>query len=158
MIRKAGGYKELAVADQNPVEVKESGEEKIPVISGTHYMDKELLDSYDIVFKTPGIVLPEKIENYKCQFVSQTGLFISKFRSQIVGITGTKGKSTTSTLLYHVLKENGEDVVLAGNIGIPVFDIVGRHYSGRGHCTGIILPSAGIYHCFSSYSGASESL
>ena len=72
MIRKAGGYKELAVADQNPVEVKESGEEKIPVISGTHYMDKELLDSYDIVFKTPGIVLPEKIENYKCQFVSQT--------------------------------------------------------------------------------------
>ena len=34
MIRKAGGYKELAVADQNPVEVKESGEEKIPVISG----------------------------------------------------------------------------------------------------------------------------
>ena len=123
MIRKAGGYKELAVADQNPVEVKESGEEKIPVISGTHYMDKELLDSYDIVFKTPGIVLPEKIENYKCQFVSQTGLFISKFRSQIVGITGTKGKSTTSTLLYHVLKENGEDVVLAGNIGIPVFDI-----------------------------------
>ena len=78
MIRKAGGYKELAVADQNPVEVKESGEEKIPVISGTHYMDKELLDSYDIVFKTPGIVLPEKIENYKCQFVSQTGLFIRK--------------------------------------------------------------------------------
>lgn len=123
MIRKAGGYKELAVADQNPVEVKESGEEKIPVISGTHYMDKEFLDSYDIVFKTPGIVLPEKIEKYKCQFVSQTGLFISKFRSQIVGITGTKGKSTTSTLLYHVLKENGEDVVLAGNIGIPVFDI-----------------------------------
>lgn len=122
MIRKAGGYKELAVADQNPVDTKESGED-IPVISGEKYLEKEFLDSYDVVFKTPGIVLPEKVENYKCHFVSQTGLFIKKFRSQIVGITGTKGKSTTSTLLYHILKESGEDVVLAGNIGIPVFDI-----------------------------------
>lgn len=122
MIRKAGGYKELAVADQNPVDTKDSGED-IPVISGEKYLEKEFLDSYDVVFKTPGIVLPQNVENYKCRFVSQTGLFIKKFRSQIVGITGTKGKSTTSTLLYHILKESGEDVVLAGNIGIPVFDI-----------------------------------
>lgn len=123
MIRKAGGYSCLAVADQNPVDIKENGQEEIPVISGEKYMDKEFLDSYDIIFKTPGIVLPENIENYSCRFVSQTGLFIEKFRDQIVGITGTKGKSTTSTLLYHILKESGEDVVLAGNIGIPVFDI-----------------------------------
>lgn len=122
MIRKAGGYKELAVADQNPVDTKDSGED-IPVISGEKYLEKEFLDSYDVVFKTPGIVLLQNVENYKCRFVSQTGLFIKKFRSQIVGITGTKGKSTTSTLLYHILKESGEDVVLAGNIGIPVFDI-----------------------------------
>lgn len=122
MIRKAGGYSELAVADQNPVDTKVEGEE-IEVISGEKYLEKQLLDSYDVVFKTPGVVLPERAEEYSCRFVSQTGLFIKKFRSQIVGITGTKGKSTTSTLLYHILKESGEDVVLAGNIGIPVFDI-----------------------------------
>ena len=93
------------------------------LITGSHYMDKEVLDSFDIVFKTPGIVLPMEPERYACRFVSQTGLFIERFRDQIVGITGTKGKSTTSSLLYHILKETGEDTVLAGNIGIPVFDI-----------------------------------
>lgn len=120
MIAKAGGYKRLAVADQNPVT---GVKEEIELITGEHYLDKNVLDGFDVVFKSPGIVLPEAAEDYKCRLVSQTGLFIERFRKQIIGVTGTKGKSTTSTLLYHVLRESGEDAVLAGNIGIPVFDI-----------------------------------
>ena len=42
---------------------------------------------------------------------------------KIVGITGTNGKSTTACLVYHLLKESGKNVVLAGNIGNPVFTL-----------------------------------
>ena len=124
LVCKAGGWETLAVSDLREVDPsKEAGGNRIDLYTGEHYMDKELLDSFDIVFKTPGIVLPEDPGAYQCRFVSQTELFIERFREQIVGITGTKGKSTTSSLLYHILKETGEDTVLAGNIGIPVFDI-----------------------------------
>lgn len=126
LVKKAGGFSKLAVADQNPV-VLPGGEDGnggwIGLETGEHYLDLDLLNSYDIVFKSPGVVLPEEIRKYRCRFVSQTGLFIERFRDQIVGITGTKGKSTTSSLLCHVLKEAGENAVLAGNIGLPVFDI-----------------------------------
>lgn len=124
LVCKAGGWERLAVSDLREVDPsREAGGNKVELFTGEHYLDRELLDSFDIVFKTPGIVLPEEPKVYRCRFVSQTELFIERFRDQIVGITGTKGKSTTSSLLYHILKETGEDTVLAGNIGIPVFDI-----------------------------------
>lgn len=124
LVRKAGGYKELAIADQKQIDAsKEEWNGEVALHTGSGYLDQELLDSYDVVFKSPGVVLPREPSCYRCRFVSQTGLFIERFRDQIVGITGTKGKSTTSSLLYHILKENGENTVLAGNIGLPVFDI-----------------------------------
>ena len=51
-------------------------------------------------------------------------VFFEAYRDRIIGITGTKGKSTTTTLLYHILKKSGLDTVLSGNIGIPAFDIL----------------------------------
>ncbi|HZZ62736.1 MAG TPA: UDP-N-acetylmuramoyl-L-alanine--D-glutamate ligase [Roseiarcus sp.] len=44
-------------------------------------------------------------------------------RAPFVAITGTNGKSTTSALIAHVLKEAGHDVALGGNIGVPVLDL-----------------------------------
>lgn len=122
LIKKAGGYKSLAIADLNPI--TDTTDEGIVLITGKEY--QKALNDYDIVFKSPGIVLEQEIEAYTCEILSQTELFFRRFRNQIIGITGTKGKSTTTTLLYHVLKEAGVKCVLAGNIGIPAFDIAGE--------------------------------
>ena len=42
----------------------------------------------------------------------------------IIGVTGTKGKSTTTTLIYKMLEQQGLDVYLGGNIGIPPLDFI----------------------------------
>ncbi len=118
-IEEAGGYKELAIADAKPV----SPEDALghTVISGPAYLD--CLNDYDVVFKSPGIVLPLDINDYTCNITCQTDLFLKVYGRQTIGVTGTKGKSTTSSLLYHVLKTNGNDVLFGGNIGLPIFDI-----------------------------------
>ncbi|MCC8164439.1 MAG: UDP-N-acetylmuramoyl-L-alanine--D-glutamate ligase [Lachnospiraceae bacterium] len=117
-ILEVGGYRALAIADQRAADP----EAEIPFLSGAHYMDT--LDDYDLVFKSPGIVLPEDPSSYRCRVTSQMELFLEEYGARTIGVTGTKGKSTTTTLLYHILQEAGRDVVLAGNIGIPAFDIL----------------------------------
>lgn len=99
-------------------------EESIPgsvVYSGENYMDS--MEQYDIVFKSPGIVLPKDCREFRCVITTQTEVFLKAFGRQVIGITGTKGKSTVSTLLYHVLHTNGIPCIMAGNIGTPVFEI-----------------------------------
>ncbi len=76
----------------------------------------------DLVFKSPGIVF-----NNECsikQLTSQTSLFMEYFSTITIGITGSKGKSTTSSLMVKVLQDNGIDAHLVGNIGIPCFDVI----------------------------------
>ncbi|MEA4874176.1 UDP-N-acetylmuramoyl-L-alanine--D-glutamate ligase [Anaerorhabdus sp.] len=80
-------------------------------------------NTYDIIMKSPGIVIEDESFPFN-KLCSQSQLFLEKYRNQIIGITGTKGKSTTSSLLYHVLKENCNSVFLVGNIGVPCFDII----------------------------------
>ena len=109
----------VGVADKNAEALKDlSG---VATYSGENYFDA--INDYDIVLKTPGISLLGKNVDLS-KITSQTDLFLEEFHSQIIGITGTKGKSTTSTLIYHLLKESGRDTILAGNIGIPIFDII----------------------------------
>ncbi len=75
-------------------------------------------DAYDLIIKSPGIIMEEDHPKY----TSQTELFLEEFRDQTVGITGTKGKSTTSTMLYQALHDCGVKTVLLGNIGQPCLD------------------------------------
>lgn len=73
-------------------------------------------DKYDYIIKSPGIVMEEDNEKY----TSQTDIFLEAFRDHVIGITGTKGKSTTSSMMAHVLKDClSEKVILLGNIGEP---------------------------------------
>lgn len=90
---------------------------------GNDYLDQ--LSDYDLIIKSPGISLKNhsKLAD-ELRISSQTNLFLSVFSSQTIGITGTKGKSTTSSLIYHILQKHSKNVVLVGNIGIPPFDIL----------------------------------
>ena len=117
-ILEVGGFASVTVADRNQVQLPDP----VKPLCGGHYMD--MLDDYDLIFKSPGIVLPKDPAQYTCRFTSQMEVFFEAYRDRIIGITGTKGKSTTTTLLYHILKKSGQDTVLAGNIGIPAFDIL----------------------------------
>ena len=114
---KAEGCKEIAIADANEVEAPDKN---VRVFCGENY--QAVMDDFDIVFKSPGIVLEKDIREYKCLVTCQTNVFMEHYKSQIIGITGTKGKSTTTTLLYHVLSNSGVSSVMVGNIGIPCFD------------------------------------
>lgn len=79
---------------------------------------------YDYIIKSPGI----KVDPYREKYTSQTELFLEEFAPQTIGITGTKGKSTTSSMLYHVLRAcRGENVKLVGNIGVPCLDYYGQY-------------------------------
>ena len=94
----------------------------VEFIIGDDYQ-KAIYD-YDIVFKSPGIVLEDKSEKVLGKIISQTDCMMKKYKNQIIGITGTKGKSTVTTLTYHILKNTVGNCILMGNIGIPAFDML----------------------------------
>lgn len=80
----------------------------------------------DLYIKSPGVKLPplSDIGINKNSITSQTELFLRFFGKKTIGITGTKGKSTVSSLIYHILDACGVPASLAGNIGKPVLDII----------------------------------
>ena len=130
VLREIGSYASLAISDMRPIEIEEKD---VELISGEGYLD--VLDSYDVVIKSPGIVLPKSMNEYKCHITSQMEVFLHCYSHQTIGITGTKGKSTTSSLLYHVFDRCGVPCVFAGNIGLPVFEIA-NEISGK---TAVVL-------------------
>lgn len=109
----------IGVADKNETALKDLDKERYALHYGDDYLS--VARHYDVVIKTPGIAMMAE-DVMPATITSQTDLFIEAFHDRIIGITGSKGKSTTSSLIYHLLKESGKDVVIAGNIGIPVFD------------------------------------
>ncbi|MDL2308534.1 UDP-N-acetylmuramoyl-L-alanine--D-glutamate ligase [Bacteroidales bacterium OttesenSCG-928-B11] len=115
----------LVIADQNgKMTIEElQSDVNLSFVLGDKY--DENLNDFDLILKSPGVSLAN-IDYFidRKKLTSQTSLFVEAYRDQVIGITGTKGKSTTASLIYHILKEAGRDVKLAGNIGVPFFDIV----------------------------------
>lgn len=112
-----------AVADRNTT-LEFSDEEKYGIsdfFSGENYL--EAVADFDVIIKSPGIDIRDHQEVFANKILlSQTSLFLEKYHKQIIGITGSKGKSTTSSLVYHILKESGKNVIFVGNIGLPALD------------------------------------
>jgi len=91
------------------------------VVISDGYLDN--LDQYDIIIKAPGVILKDiDISSFKDKITSQLELLMEVNRKNIIGITGTKGKSTTTTLIYEMFKNSKYDAHLLGNIGTPIFD------------------------------------
>ena len=124
-LRKHFPKKTIGIGDQ--LELKELSNKTQKIIKedkktkkhfGKNYLD--FIKEYDVIVKTPGITLKTIRPFSKEKLItSQTKIFFDNCPGKIIGITGTKGKSTTSSLTYKVLKDNNIKAYLVGNIGKP---------------------------------------
>ena len=91
------------------------------IILGDNYLDN--LKKFDLIIKTPGIsIYHSKIYPFRNKITSQAQIFFDYYQGKIIAVSGTKGKSTTSTLIYETLMHAKKNVKLIGNIGNPVLD------------------------------------
>ena len=126
-IRRHLKEKHITIIDKNDVSDKVS-DDNVDIIYGENYLDN--LDKYDLIIKTPGISFKNiDISNIEDKVTSQLELTLEVFKENTIGVTGTKGKSTTVSLLYNVIKDQKSDVYLLGNIGNPIFDDVEKFKS-----------------------------
>lgn len=132
--------RELWILDQNPA-VRKSVPRKFR--SRIHWRlgwkALERLQEFAVVFRSPGVPyrLPQldRAREKGVVLSSATKLFFAEMRRiqkarrglpKLVGVTGTKGKGTTATLLSHMLRLGGEKTILAGNIGNPMLDTLAK--------------------------------
>lgn len=127
--RKLWPKKIIALADQTEKNQLNDSWQKIikedkylDFYGGSDYLN-HLLD-YQIIVKSPGISfrlkkIKEALER-EVVFTSQTEICLHSARERIIGVTGTKGKTTTSSLIHHLIKDY-QSSTLIGNMGIPAF-------------------------------------
>ncbi len=89
---------------------------------GSDYLSK--LNGFDLIFRTPGMRpdLPELVQavNNGAELTSEMEVFLKLCPAQVFAVTGSDGKTTTTTLIYKILSEEGYNCWLGGNIGIPL--------------------------------------
>lgn len=120
---------------EQKITVADRSEEAKETLAGFTNLETQLgekylanLDKFDLVIKTPGInPRTKEIEIARengVVFTSATNLFFSEKQGKVIGVSGTKGKSTTSSLIYEIIKAGGFEVDLIGNIGKAALDFL----------------------------------
>ena len=110
----------LTIIDKNnPIEKIDKDDKNITIVYGDNYLDD--LEKYDLVIKSPGVITKD-IDVSNINFTSQLELLLKYDSKNVIGITATKGKSTTCSLMYEVIKACGKKVFLLGNIGKAIFE------------------------------------
>lgn len=127
-IRKSFPDKIIGIADRKTLKQFDNNlqkiitkDKKLKFHLGRKY--QEYLNFYDVIFRSPGVRLPKSTT---AKVTSQTKIFIANYKDKVIGITGTKGKTTTASLIYKILKDAKVNVKLVGNIGNPPFDFVDK--------------------------------
>ena len=150
-LRKSPTYKkaEFWILDRNPkLQIRPNVPKGTLIITGENYLKN--LSEFDLVFRTPGVPynLPEIQRAVKkgVEFSSATKLFfetigkmVRRGSPRVIGITGTKGKGTTATLLYKILKACNKKIYLAGNIGSPPLGLLKKTMGGPRKSVPIVI-------------------
>ena len=84
------------------------------------YLQKQ--DKFDLVVRTPG--LPKRFVT--APSTTASNIFFSETSANIIGVTGTKGKSTTASLIHHILRSAGKSADLLGNVGTPMLSALSK--------------------------------
>ena len=130
-IRKLLPAKEICVIDRNEAVRSNpllTNDKAVRFLTGDAYLEDFAVQmrsgAFGIVMKTPGISLKDYPDLLASPLLSsQADLFLRVYAPQVIGITGTKGKSTTTMLAYHLLSAS-RPCLLAGNMGLPFFEIL----------------------------------
>ena len=121
-LRKLFPNKVLGIADRDKnIKNQKSKIKKAKWHLGENYL--KALKNYDVVIKSPGIPFKILPKSALKKIITQTEIFLENCPGKIIGITGTKGKSTTTSLIYKILKDGGIKAHLVGNIGKPVLNL-----------------------------------
>lgn len=116
-LRKYYPDMKIYIADKNSVKVDD---ENVELICGENYLD--CINDFDIVMQSPGISLRDVKIAQGTTVTGEMDLFLRFVPCKKIGITGTKGKTTTTTLIYRMLQAGGVPSMIMGNIGTPVFE------------------------------------
>ena len=112
-----------------PEEASQAGEAGDPLLSLENDATADRLAAFDVVVKSPGIspYRPEVVaaQARGTRFIGGTQLWFSeRADARTLCVTGTKGKRTTTALLAHLLRAGGHRTALAGNIGVPLLELL----------------------------------
>lgn len=114
--------------DENPA-AQDLLAEGIKVVTGGHPLDL-LEEDFAVMVKNPGIPynnpMVERAMTLKIPIITEVELAYLISESPIVGITGTNGKTTTTTLIADILNADGKVAKLSGNIGFPASDVASK--------------------------------
>ena len=121
----------IADRDEKIKDTRYKEDKRYKIKTGEDYLND--LSQFDVIIKSPGIPLPPELKAQITKLTSATQIFfdsIADSGAMVIGITGSKGKSTTTKLIYEILKAAGKDAHLVGNIGKPAIEQLDKAKKG----------------------------
>ncbi len=102
-------------------------EEPTDLFDDVNFVD-DIDESFDLLVKNPGIryekEIIKKALNLNIPVITEVQVALDQFKGEVLAVTGSNGKTTTTTLIGKMLKADNVDVKVGGNIGIPVSELM----------------------------------